>query len=50
MQGDSKEIGRYDLLSFTGLPGLSTGMIIALFQIAGISALETDKLYNSGNR
>ena len=47
MQGESSEIGRYDVLSFTGLPGLSTGIIIALFQMAGISALETERLYNS---
>ena len=47
MQGDNNEIGRYDALSFTGLPGFNTGIMIALFQIAGISALETDRLSSS---
>ena len=34
--GDSSDIGRYELLSSSGLLGLSSGMILAVFQMPGI--------------
>jgi len=36
--GQRREMGRYDLLFSVGLPGFGRGMMIASFQIAGMSA------------
>ena len=44
MAGHSREIGRYEVLWLGGLPGLSMGMILAIFQIARMSAWLTEKL------
>lgn len=39
-----REIGRYDELVSLGLPGLSMGMIFDCFQMAGMSALLSERL------
>ena len=44
MAGQRRDIGLYDELSFAGLPGFSKGMIMELFQIAGIWLFFSDRL------
>ena len=39
--GLSKEIGRYEELLWTGLPGLGIAIILADFQTAGMEAEDT---------
>ena len=42
--GARREIGRYETPLSADFPGFNTGMILAVFQIAGTSAFATDKL------
>ena len=42
--GHRSDIGRYDLLSFTGLPGLRRGIIVDCFQIEGKVQVDIEKL------
>ena len=42
--GHRREMGRYDELMDGGLPGLGMAMIVADFQMAGMSALARDRL------
>ena len=42
--GDSKEMGLYDDPSVTGLPGLGMAIMLAVFQAAGMEAVERERL------
>ena len=44
LDGQRRDIGRYDLPSSGGLPGLSRGIIFACFQRAGILAEQMELL------
>ena len=44
IEGQRREIGLYEVFWSAGLPGLSTSMTFADFQIAGMSADATERL------
>ena len=43
-EGQSSEIGRYEVLMLLGFPGLSRGMIVDVFQMSGVVHVERDRL------
>ena len=46
--GQSSEMGRNEVLMLLGLPGLSRGMIVDVFQMSGIVHVQSGQIKNGG--